>query len=403
MTGRKYRQIVFEGMAFHGKYAWFCHLYYNVLCKLNLETNEITVETFFPTEESMTGQYMGVSYYHEKLIFQPLNAKQILIYELNSRQFKKIPLSLNYMPESNSRLFSDAILSDDKIFLFPGYYKSIVELNLSTLEIAYHNKWYHDLQHVVSGNQILFACAIRTEKDVLLPFRQGNKIVQMHLETSQFNIYDIGDSSTRYSGGTFDGKYVWLTDYRKSSLYKWIPGNDILEEYTIRVEGLKINGGMGHLVKASNAILLFPVCGNMIVKFEPDNRMFSTVVNLEENSKKEIDEFQFFRMHFSYVNYYENKIYSYSYIEGCIYCIDLIDMKVKKIQSLLNGNLNFLKKQIAQTMNLQRKCPLWEQKIWNLEIFISIIKEFSEKSEENEKFSRSGYNIYQLIDKQIKK
>ena len=92
-----YSQMVFYNMAFHENQAWFCHCYYNALCRLDLETKEISIEAFFPTGDDIFSQYGDIVYCEEKLILIPRNTTIILIYDLKNRAFTEIELSNDYI------------------------------------------------------------------------------------------------------------------------------------------------------------------------------------------------------------------------------------------------------------------------------------------------------------------
>ena len=97
--------ISFYDICFVGKYGWFCDVYTNTLYKIDLNTNEITLEEILPIYELV--QYGFIANWNNYLVLAPRAAKTILIYDISQKAFMEIDFNNYQMNKANMfNLFS---------------------------------------------------------------------------------------------------------------------------------------------------------------------------------------------------------------------------------------------------------------------------------------------------------
>ena len=376
------KQMVFYNMAFNKNNAWFCHVYYNALCRLDLESNEIVIESLFPAEDSVFGKYGNILYFEEKLILSPRNSVKILIYDLKSKDYTEINLSKNYKCEDiNINLFTNAFIYKNEAFFIPGTYKAIVKMDLKTLELTYYDDWYENLESDIKSKQrVLFLTSYQEENYILLPFCRGNKILKFSLNDGNSRIIEVPDKSLELMDIICEENIYWLADRNKKSIYQW----DIETNHLIEINNYPRNyqtrscDGIHSFKKYNDDIYIFPMSGNMILKYNIKDQKMTEFFKLNIESEESMKFFLFSDNNFlDYNERSKEQLYMYSILDGMIYCVDFREQTVKKIKSYIKTISDDLKRQIFISLNSAKENKnfvMQETENVRLDVFLEVVK-----------------------------
>ena len=80
--------------------------------------------------------------YQNKLVFIPLSAVNIGVYDLTNNKFESIDLPFPKMPCGFECKFLNSTIFNGKVFMFPGYASYIIELDLASMKVIVHDDWY---------------------------------------------------------------------------------------------------------------------------------------------------------------------------------------------------------------------------------------------------------------------
>lgn len=218
-------QLAYFDVAVRGNQAWFCNYSSPAICRMDLQSHKVALETFIPEQETRTLDLYGpIALYKDILILAPRNAKQILLYDLSRKIFREIRISMDVMEtRQRHRLFMEIAVMGDIVYLLPARYPAIVKLDMTTLGIKYYDTWYQELKmSLTEPEKFIFGRPfVRNEHECMFPVWQNNSLVQVNLETGEYVIHRVPDIRTCLSAVTFDGDNYWIASKDKNMLLKW--------------------------------------------------------------------------------------------------------------------------------------------------------------------------------------
>ncbi len=154
-------KIGIEGSCVDGNYLWFSLDQVNGLCKMNLDTYEIEYVSMIPGEKAqMKFLFSDIKKYRDYLVLTPMNAKAVIIYNTKTEEFKRIPLTTNFIRnevkyEGWSGFFSSVILGD-YIYMIPYKFPAILSINLITFRCDYYDSFMNDIIQEYDENKEFF-------------------------------------------------------------------------------------------------------------------------------------------------------------------------------------------------------------------------------------------------------
>ena len=335
----RFQQMVFQDIAFSKDKAWFCHIYYNALFSLDLDTYEISLETFLPKGRSDFNQYSFMEYYNGKLIISPRNAENILIYDIDTKEITTVGIDLHIDGlHGVFNLFSKVKIYNNNAYIFPGRYPAIIKLNLDTLELTYLTEWYDEIkEYVIDSGKVLFPYInCYDDKCVYLPFWQGNIIVQFYMETGTHQIHIVGNEKTPFSGIQYNGQEFWISLRDKKALLKWNKIDNTVIQYSKLPDNIMMENGFAYIERFENNIFAIPLYGDHIVCLDTTTGEFTKIKKLLTNIVEEIEMFGFTQNNMlCYRRDNKNNLWLYSVFEGEIKIMDLNFGMFKSYRSII--------------------------------------------------------------------
>lgn len=209
-----------------GKMFWFNDFYndgeniffsvgnFNGLYMYSLKDNRLLRLGRFKDEGLLGKQLYGDVYrFQNQLIFIPLSAFSIGIFNLENESFESVVLPVPKTEGGIESKFLNSVLYKDSIFAFPGYATYIIEYNINTKKITIHDDWYEEyINRWEKQSSLLFHFDMAQISDmVYIPSAQYNGWFQYCLSDNSYAFIEIKNISERINTLAYDGRYFWCS------------------------------------------------------------------------------------------------------------------------------------------------------------------------------------------------
>ena len=264
-----YRHVSFFDIAVSDNDGWFCDIYLNAIFHIDLKTHEIRLEKIIPVKDSrLNNQYANIVYYSEKLYISPRTARDILIYDIHSKELDRIQLDTKLIGADANNLFSSSFLYKNYVYFIPGRYPAIVRLNTENMQMEYITGWYKEIKPYLDGsNRVIFNKGYQIEDNKLyLPFWQGNVIYRMDLDSLTGKVIRLNCSGIQCAAVNADKEDMFITTNDKCRIIRY--NNDRYHIYDNMPDEFSAGSGFSLSIPYLNYLIMFPIFGNMILKFD---------------------------------------------------------------------------------------------------------------------------------------
>lgn len=209
----------------------------NIIYSLDLKTGEIVIIDSIP-EENVLETRLGAKIVHwkEELIFAPMNAKKIWIYNIKTKQWHGLERKKIEGNKTKLEMF-EAVLFKNTMFIIGSNYPAIICLDLQTENMTYVEEPYVWLKEKKEElTDCYFRCGyVQKENFLYLASCLQNLVLKFNMETYDHEWIKVGDDNNRYSGIEWDGKNFWLAPRKNTTIVKW-DGVDTAIEYPLPAE-----------------------------------------------------------------------------------------------------------------------------------------------------------------------
>lgn len=214
-------------------YCWFSELQFNAFYRVEKATMKPEFLFHFPeealTQERLFGKPEKVG---DWLVFSPVSAKNIVLYNLRTKEVKTLPLKkvldARRLKFVQGYKFANIIVKETIVYLIPSTYPAIVKLDLSTMSIKYLDQWVDKVENVLAQDRNVhmnayFTSGITSQNKILLPFACVNQLCSFNTEKESFELLEIKGDAAAFNGIAFDGFNYWLTPKIGATVTKWNP------------------------------------------------------------------------------------------------------------------------------------------------------------------------------------
>lgn len=201
-----------------------------VFC-LNLDTGKVDLLDSIPEEDIRSARLgANIAYWNNELIFTPMKAEKIWIYNLWTREWHGLKRKRTVDSTVENEMFQ-SVLYENKLFLIGSNYPAIVCLDLIEEDMTYIEEPFLELKE---KKELLKDCYFRcdhVQKDnfVYLASCLDNLILKFDMNTFKYAWIKVGVDGNRYSGITWYGKNFWLAPRFNTPIVKWDGGTEVVE------------------------------------------------------------------------------------------------------------------------------------------------------------------------------
>ena len=220
--------LLFEDIVFDNNKIWFASSNYNGLFKFDLSDYVTEYLGDFPEEEGTVDRlYSGITRYKNKLVFAPMGAKDIAIYDVDLKKFNKINvknMNLTNTPNYYSNLKFYSLLTYQKwVFLIGCSYPAIIRMDMENGEMNYFDEWINDIKDLlIDQNEIYFLKPCIVGKKLYLATCNSNVIMEFDMETCTHKLYQIKECDYTFSSICYYNNEFWIAPRKKGTYYDGI-------------------------------------------------------------------------------------------------------------------------------------------------------------------------------------
>lgn len=274
----------------------------------------------FINEGILSQQLYGkVNKYKQKLIYAPLAAENIALYDLESGKFGSIKLPRPKVACGYESKFLNSIMFDNKIYMFPGYAPYIAECNLEREKVNVFDSWYDEyMKKWGKESYLLFNYdLVMIENQIYLPSAQHSGLFRYVLDRNQFQFIEVQCNCQFISTIAYDGQRFWCSTNSGKLLILETDGT-IIDEVDISLTyGHK--GAFTYSVYENGHLWLFLSQESMILKINCNNYKHDFLTIRYSQYEKEYTNFEYHT-----VDFVEKK-------KDAVYFMSRSDREVKRI------------------------------------------------------------------------
>lgn len=239
-----------------------------------------------------TGQtyYICATAYKNKIYMPPYNGDSIAVYDIDKKQFYKIPL----MQCQGKRLrngYKVCFENQGKLYL-------LGENDSETLIIDLQNETIQAFSDWSDGFKKEYGCeaGIYTHKSACIvdgcfwvPMCYDNVLLQYDMRNHEYYFWNVGKKKIQYATINFDGHFFWLTGNQKI-IVRWEKESDSVKEFEAFPEGFKSFSDKmswdslffcGCLLKGS--LYYAPMASNMLIRFNIMKETMECILKIEDS------------------------------------------------------------------------------------------------------------------------
>lgn len=329
-----------------GRVLWFNDFYlednrmffsagnFNGLYEYSLTDKKVSFLGKFKDEYSLSKQLYGNVYkFENQLIFTPMSANSIGIYDLDKKDFETIALP---MPEDACGYeckFLNSVIYKNSFFAFPGYSAYIIEYDIKEKKLKIHKSWYNEfLRRFKKKSNLLFNFDfVQINDAVYLPSEQYTGIFKYCLSDNTYEFIEILGICEHIHTLSYDGEHIWCSTNNKLLILsldgKLIEKIDILTTYGVE-------GDFYHSIYHEGYLLLF-ACQT------------STVLRVDcINYKTKFKVIRYYKEEKKYTNY---EYHAVNFVKKKSDKVTFMCRGDRTIQSIVDGNIEKYSDAIVDT------------------------------------------------------
>lgn len=293
---------------------------FNGLYKYNINEKNLEFIGNFKNENILMKQLYGkVHRYKDKLVFTPLGAENIGIYDLKSGMFESILLPFPKVSCGFEGKFLNSVIYDNKLFLFPGRVPYIAEYNFEKEKLIIHDNWYGEYNNKWGKkSSLLFGYDMVIIRDeIFLPSAHHNGLFRYCLKENMYEFIEIPCECKNIFTLAYDGEYFWCST-NNGKLLKLNVNGRISEEIDI-FSTYGVKGIFAYSVYDDGYLWLFLSQTSIVVKISSDDFVKDFEIIRYSQEEKEYTNLEYNTINF--IKKMNNRIFFMSRCNREIKCI----------------------------------------------------------------------------------
>lgn len=183
-----------EAFTVAGDTIWGALVSCNALVRISTDTWKVQYMAQFP-EEAVDGirLFGGAVHYQGKLIFCPMSARKIAVYDIEKNSFNSISLDMNLV--KNSKIYKedykteDIVLYNDFAYIIGCTYPAIIRISLRDLSLKYITRPFEEMnQRIEDYSSGYFGCVTRRDNYLYAGCGLSGDILKFSLEDETYEI-----------------------------------------------------------------------------------------------------------------------------------------------------------------------------------------------------------------------
>ncbi|SHO48773.1 hypothetical protein [Anaerocolumna xylanovorans] len=315
---------------------WFVSKKYQAVCEMDLETGNVEILTRIPdTEMKEIDLYRYIQKRGNKIYLSPLRAKDMCLYNIDSKILKKI-----YFPDPESMNFIDLDFYENEIILKPSGHNGIARYNEQTERFNRINGFMDEYKrrcNKYSMEKPAFVGRMkRTGNIIWLPCAQSNGVIKYNLDDDSWEYFEVGSKDNTYNDIEIVEDYAWLLPYHSSKIVRWSIITNQYEEYDGYLEWVNQSGKemlqiFGWWYRFESKLYAFPIQGECIVEIDLENATFKPFI-IEVQCSIADRKFTLFRSwgNIEMVREFDDDLYVMLAYDESLLVLNKKDMSVKR-------------------------------------------------------------------------
>jgi len=236
LSGEENKSLNFEDCLIENNSMWFAATNYNGLFKYNITSDKTEFMGKFPNEDSSGERLYGsLVKYKDYIVFSPMRAKEIAVYNIVTLEFEKYQLNKTEQKYNEDGKFNPIVVYENYVFICVEECAAIVKLDLDTKEITYYDEWYYNERKNIDfdkDDNPLFGkdiCII--ENSFYLASCKHNAVFKFDMKMCEGKYIRVGNDEWSYEGICYDGENIWLSPHTNGPIVRWNPGSDNYQKF----------------------------------------------------------------------------------------------------------------------------------------------------------------------------
>ncbi|MCI8461867.1 MAG: hypothetical protein HFG25_02790 [Lachnospiraceae bacterium] len=224
--------IIFQNSVFIDHWQFFWSENYNALYKRKLVTGEICRLSAYADYERAA--YTKLVRYKRKLIALPSAADKILVFDLDTEEFRYSETGIPEMEDhcGNSEKFYGCVEKDNWLFMIGCKTAHILKFDMDAEKTAGYLDLHRELSEKADGMGYFREGAVFEEK-ILVPALYENSVFEVDIENLRYSRKTFSNTGKGFSLIYRADSQIWLFPFDRGEIIIWDGKKEIVSRYNI--------------------------------------------------------------------------------------------------------------------------------------------------------------------------
>lgn len=228
-----------RGLAIVDNYIYYPDIQLGKLIKMEASSMKVLSSYVLSEKYDDEISYSDCMNCNPYIVLIPWLASSIKVFDIRTEKMKIYPIKQGGNPK-----FHRGLRWGNKVILIPFFYKEIIEIDLDSGMINYHDLLKNDMYR--NESVLFYSGIISQDRNLLLPSYSGNDLFVYDLENQEISKIEIGKNNTCLIDVVEDEDYIYILShytpgiylYEKSTKkceYKQVYETDIFNDYFVNI------------------------------------------------------------------------------------------------------------------------------------------------------------------------
>lgn len=290
----------------------------------------------FPDEEKEAYRlFSSVVKYKNLLIFTPLMAKHIAVYDIAKNEFSTLEIERWFPKRTGQGKFCTSFLNGDYLYMFPEYYQGIIKMCLNNMQIVILDDWIKELEANFSlNNDIFFKNDYADCGECLyFPLANANAVLEFNKISEKIYLQKVGEG--KYSSIAKWNDVFILGERVQKDIWCWKKKNDRCFTIQNHIKGYDNTGFIASVIY-EDTCWMFPEKGSNVLKINL-NKM---IIDVDDKYSNEgMYGLNISNQVFSFVQMIKNYIISFSMKTMTLFVHNMVTGEIEQRRLLVSEEL----------------------------------------------------------------